>query len=391
MKLCSVLLVLAPLLASAASPPRVEAARPALVKRSALSTASGDSGALESPPKVRAVRGGATGGFDIALYAYFAFWYIGNMYYNQYNKMALDAVGGKTGGLTMTISTMQLGICTIYPLLLWLIGLNPIKLLGFALPDKMKLPETTKADLIATLPVGFCAAAAHSAGVFCLGADPLFGQIVKAGEPVLSALVNTVFYGKPPSIAKAFCLIPIVGGVAFASLKKNEAGAYKLKFDPTALYFGMIGNSFAAFKGSENKKLMTAPGIKERYAGVANQYAVTEIMAFLVSLPVMFAVEGGKFGTFCKLLMTSSKLQIGLLVSGMAFYLYNELATMTIKKTGPVTASVANTAKRVIVMVYMSAITGKQLTTEQKIGATIAIGGVMIYSIIDDIIKKIMA
>jgi len=114
-------------------------------------------------------------------------------------------------------------------------------------------------------------------------------------------------------------------------------------------------------------------------------------MAFLVSLPVMFAVEGGKFGTFCKLLMTSSKLQIGLLVSGMAFYLYNELATMTIKKTGPVTASVANTAKRVIVMVYMSAITGKQLTTEQKIGATIAIGGVMIYSIIDDIIKKIMA
>ena len=34
----------------------------------------------------------------------------------------------------------------------------------------------------------------------------------------------------------------------------------------------------------------------------------------------------------------------------MAFYLYNELATMTIKKTGAVTASVANTAKRVIVV-----------------------------------------
>merc|ERR1712066_511580 len=99
---------------------------------------------------------------------------------------------------------------------------------------------------------------------------------------------------------------------------------------------------------------MSTPGIKDRYAGVANQFAVTEILAFLVSLPVMFLTEGGKFGEFVKLCFTSSKLQLGLLVSGMAFYLYNELAT----------SSVANTAKRVIVMVYMSAVTGKKLTTE---------------------------
>merc|ERR1719152_1029787 len=72
----------------------------------------------------------------------------------------------------------------------------------------------------------------------------------------------------------------------------------------------------------------------------------------------------------------------------MAFYLYNELATMTIKKTGAVTASVANTAKRVIVLVFMSAVTGKALTTEQKIGAAIAIAFVMLYSVIDDLVKK---
>ena len=51
---------------------------------------------------------------------------------------------------------------------------------------------------------------------------------------------------------------------------------------------------------------------------------------------------------------------------------YNELATMTIKATGAVTSSVANTAKRVIVMVYMAAITGKALTEEQTIGAAVA-------------------
>ena len=256
-----------------------------------------------------------------------------------------------------------------------------------------------------------------AAGVFCLGADPLFGQIVKAGEPVLSAFVNTVFYGKPPSIAKVFCLFFIVGGVGFASLKKAAADAasrcdclpyifpyplvlttlrplllrsffgYKLKFDERALIFGMIGNSFAAFKGSENKKLMTKEGIKDRMGGVANQFALTEVIGFFISVPVMLATEGKSLGKFFSLLMTSKELQMGLLLSGMSFYLYNELATMTIKKTGAVAASVANTAKRVIVLVFMSAVTGKALTTEQKIGAAIAIAFVMLYSVIDDLLE----
>jgi len=332
----------------------------------------------------------APGGFDYSLMLYFVFWYVGNAIYNLYNTMALKAVGGKHSGLTMTVSTMQLGVCTVYAGLLWLSNFNPITLLGLQKPSKMPLPQTTKGDLVATLPVGFCAAAAHSAGVFCLGADPLFGQIVKAGEPVLSAFVNTVFYGKPPSMAKVVCLFFIVAGVGFASLKKAATGGYQLKFDERALIFGLIGNSFAAFKGSENKKLMTKEGVKDRMGGVANQFALTEVFGFLISLPVMFATEYKKFPEFLSLLSSSKQLQVGLLMSGMSFYLYNELATMTIKKTGAVTASVANTAKRVVVLVFMSAVTGKALTDEQKIGAAIAIAFVMLYSVIDDLVKKFM-
>ena len=52
------------------------------------------------------------------------------------------------------------------------------------------------------------------------------------------------------------------------------------------------------------------------------------------------------------------------------------------------TASVANTAKRVIVLVYMAMVTGKALTDEQKIGAAVAIGGVLLYSVIDDLFSK---
>merc|ERR1719424_1476408 len=253
----------------------------------------------------------------------------------------------------------------------------------------MPFPAVNGSDVAATTAVGFCSAAAHSAGVFCLGADPLFGQIVKAGEPVLSALVNTVFYKKRPSFAKCLMLIPIVGGVAFAALKKGADGAYALKFDETALLFGMIGNTFAAFKGSETKKLMGVPGLKDRMGGVGNQFALTECLAFFVSLPVMWYFEGAKWPAFWELLTTNRDLQIGLAVSGMSFYLYNELATLTIKSTGAVTSSVANTAKRVIVMVYMAAVTGKVLTEEQKIGAAVAIGGVLVYSVIDDVLASL--
>ena len=286
----------------------------------------------------------------------------------------------------MTVSTMQLGVCAGYALLLWLTTINPIKLCGLQAPDRQKLPASTFSDIVKTIPVGFCAAAAHSASVFALGGDPLFGQIVKAGEPVLSAIVNTIFYKSPPSFAKWCCLPIIVGGVAFASMKKAADGTYSLTFDMTALQFGLLANAFAAFKGSESKKLMTDKDIKSRYGGVGNQYAVTEILAFLISLPVMFYVEGDMWPKFLDLLKTSYDLQFNLVMSGLAFYLYNELATMTIKTTGAVTASVANTAKRVIVLIYMAAVTGKALTDEQKIGAGVAIGGVLVYSVIDDLI-----
>ena len=108
-----------------------------------------------------------------------------HLLFHTTDKLCLNAAGGKAG-FPLTVSTMQLGVCTLYALVLWVVSVNPIKLCGLQTPERMKVPKITKSDLVATLPVGFCSAVAHSAGVFCLGADPLFGQIVKAGEPVLA-------------------------------------------------------------------------------------------------------------------------------------------------------------------------------------------------------------
>ena len=59
---------------------------------------------------------------------------------------------------------------------------------------------------------------------------------------------------------------------------------------------------------------------------------------------------------------------------------------MTIKKTGAVTQSVANTAKRVIVIVGVALVLGESLDPIKLLGCSIGIGGVLLYSVIDKIV-----
>jgi solute carrier family 35 protein E1 len=267
----------------------------------------------------------------------------------------------------MTVSTLQLGVGCVYAGLMWL------------LPFMKKKPETTKADLKAMLPVAFSNMGAHSASVFALSAGAVsFGQIVKSSEPAFAAVMSVLFYGKTVSKGKWLCLIPVIGGVILASVKE-------LDFAWAALISACIANVFAAIKGNENKKLMDTPGIKDRIGGVSNQFAITTILSFLMSLPIMFAKEGPKMGEFIELLKTNAAVRNNLILSGLSFYGYNELATMTIKKTNAVTQSVANTAKRVIVIIGVALVMGESLDPVKLLGCGIGIFGVFLYSLVDSV------
>jgi len=130
---------------------------------------------------------------------------------------------------------------------------------------------------------------------------------------------------------------------------------------------------------------MNTPGIKERIGNVGNQFAITMILSFLISIPFMIAKEGAKWSAFVTTFQTNPIVSFNLIASGLWFYGYNELATMTIKKTSAVTQSVANTAKRVIVIVGVAIVLGESLDPIKLLGCAIGIGGVFLYSIIDNI------
>merc|ERR1712187_621061 len=105
-------------------------------------------------------------------------------------------------------------------------------------------------------------------------------------------------------------------------------------------------------------------------------------------LVLMGITEGKKFGAFLTVCKTSNIVLWNMIASGLYFYGYNELATMTIKKTSAVTQSVANTAKRVIVIVGVALVMGESLNPLKLAGCTIGIGGVFLYSIIDQLLKR---
>jgi len=304
--------------------------------------------------------------FDLVLVTYFALWYLGNYFYKITNKRALQAAGG-AAGFPMTISSLQLGIGSCYGIFLWLTSIR-------------KAPSgLTWKDIMRMLPLAFCYAGAHNSSSFAYSAGSVsFAEIVKAAEPAFAAILAQFLYLRPVSKAKWMTLPIIIGGVMLATVKE-------LNFCTMALVSGCIANLFAAFRGNENKRIMNTGGLQDRIGSVGNQFALTSILSFVLSLPFLVALEGRRWREFVGLVKTSPTVKMNLIASALWFYVYNELSTMTLKKTGAVTQSVANTAKRVIVLVGSAIVFGESWTPLKAVGCAVGIGGVFLYSIVDQI------
>merc|ERR1719353_837343 len=112
-------------------------------------------------------------------------------------------------------------------------------------------------------------------------------------------------------------------------------------------------------------------------------------------VPAIFiSGEYKKFGEFQAMWAADGKagtaggLRYNTIMSGLTFYLYNEVSTMALKSLSGVSHSVANTAKRAVVIVGSAIAFGEEMGFEKSLGCSIAIGGTFLYAIADDIAKK---
>jgi solute carrier family 35 protein E1 len=217
--------------------------------------------------------------------------------------------------------------------------------------------------------------------VISLGAGAVsFTHIVKASEPVVSAVLMALMMNKFFAWQVYASLIPIVGGVGIAS-------ASELSF--TWLGFGaaMLSNVSSALRAILAKKVMGST----KDLSETNLYAVLTIMSFVMLLPVALLLETPfKVMDVCNGALetnTASYLIWNTTLSGITYYLYNETAFMALGRVMPVTHAIGNTLKRVVIIVSAVVFFGTEVSASGWIGCSIAILGTFLYSYLGLIYK----
>lgn len=69
------------------------------------------------------------------------------------------------------------------------------------------------------------------------------------------------------------------------------------------------------------------------------------------------------------------------LLSGLAFYTYNEASFLALEQLSPVTHSVANTLKRVVIIIASCMVFRTPMSLLGGIGSAIAVLGTLLYSL----------
>merc|ERR1719331_1508604 len=292
--------------------------------------------------------------------SFFALWYLFNIGYNIYNKKALNALP-----IPYTMAALQLAVGIPYACALWTTGLR-------------KAPKLSADNIKTLVPVSLGHLGTHIGAVVSLGAGAVsFTHIVKASEPVVSAGLSFVLLGAVYSPITYLTLLPIVGGVALASLKE-------LSFTWVGFIAAMGSNLSSALRAILAKKTMGG-GVGENM-NEANLYGVLTILAFIFLLPVSLALEppAAIMATVNAAMakgMTAGYLWKQSILAGAFYYLYNEVAFLALGRVNPVTHAVGNTIKRVVIIVASVIAFKTPISTLGVVGSSIAITGTLLYSL----------
>jgi len=116
-----------------------------------------------------------------------------------------------------------------------------------------------------------------------------------------------------------------------------------------------------------------------------NLYGVLTIIAFTLSLPFALYYEGPGVMEAWK----ASTAVVGapwlirqMALDGFYYYTYNEVAFIALNQVSPITHSIANTIKRVCIILATVVVFGNKLTPLGALGSSLAVAGTFGYSIL---------
>ncbi|XP_066323009.1 phosphoenolpyruvate/phosphate translocator 2, chloroplastic-like [Miscanthus floridulus] len=285
----------------------------------------------------------------------FGLWYLFNIYFNIYNKQVL-----KVFPYPINITEVQFAVGTVASLFMWITGI-------------IKRPKISGAQLIAILPLAIVHTMGNLFTNMSLGKVAVsFTHTIKAMEPFFSVLLSAIFLGELPTVWVVVSLLPIVGGVALASL--TEAS-----FNWAGFWSAMASNVTFQSRNVLSKKLMVK---KEESLDNLNLFSIITVMSFFVLAPVTLFTEGVKITpTFLQSAgLNVNQVLTRSLIAGLCFHAYQQVSYMILAMVSPVTHSVGNCVKRVVVIVTSVLFFRTPVSPINSIGTAIALAGVFLYS-----------
>ncbi|KAH7851122.1 hypothetical protein Vadar_007553 [Vaccinium darrowii] len=288
----------------------------------------------------------------------FAIWYLLNIYFNIYNKQVL-----KVYPFPATVTAFQFGCGTVLILLMWGLNLYP-------------RPKVTRSQFAAILPLAVIHTMGNMLTNISLGKVAVsFTHTIKAMEPFFTVVLSALFIGEWPSLWVVLSLFPIVGGVALASF--TEASFNWIGFSSA-----MASNLTNQSRNVLSKKFMVN---KEEALDNINLFSIITIISFVLLAPVAILMEGVKFSPSYLQFAASQGLNVRelcvrSLLAGFCFHTYQQVSYSILQMVSPVTHSVGNCVKRVVVIVSSVIFFQTPVSPINSLGTAVALVGVFLYS-----------
>eukprot|EP00466_Bigelowiella_natans_P021503 jgi/Bigna1/37764/e_gw1.21.27.1 len=282
-------------------------------------------------------------------------WYTFNIWFNLFNKQVLSEFP-----VPVSCTGLQFAVGSLLALSAWGLRLQPLPQFGSR--------AHMTSFLVKLIPI----AAVHAMGNILtnvsLGKVAVsFTHTIKALEPFFSVILSGIFLGQ--WVVVVVVVVVIAAGVSLASFTEPS-------FNWIGLFAALGSNLFFQSRNVVSKLVM---GGENKSIDAINFFSIMTIMSFLITIPISgWSLNALRMKRACEKddIPVSNDVVTKALYAAFFFHAYQQLSYAILNRISPVTHSVGNCVKRVVVIASSIIFFQNPVSPLNLAGAGIAISGV---------------